>query len=82
MVVYANLDSHEGVTNGETINLKLVSRKLIITNDSSIKDLKFKFNESEAFSTLKPTETISLDFHTKHVILEGVDVPYRIWSYG
>ncbi len=83
MSVYANLESLEGTVNGEiTLNLVRKSRKLIITNDHATQDLGFKFNESEAFGTLKGTESLSLYFWTKTIILSGTNVPYRIWIFG
>ncbi len=79
-LVLANFEAVEG--NGNvTITLKRASRKLVITNDSSGTDLLYKFNESEDFETLGPTESISLYFTTRTVILEG-NVDYRVWSYG
>ncbi len=79
-LVLANFEAVEG-TGGGTINLKRASRKLIITNDSGSVDLGYKFNESEDFGTLGPTESISLYFTTRTVILLG-EGDYRIWSYG
>ena len=64
-----------------THTLTRKSRKLVITNDSSSIDLKYKFNVTEAFGTLQPTESISLYFTTNTVIVEGLGA-YRIWSYG
>ena len=83
MSVYANLESLEGTANGETIlNLVRKSRKLIITNDHATKDLLYKFNASENFATLQGTESLSLYFWTKTIILSGASVPYRVWIFG
>ena len=81
--VYRNLESLEGTASGQD-NLVLVrkSRKIVITNDDPAKELQFKFNESEEFATLMPTETISMDFTTDLIIVLGSEVPYRIWVYG
>lgn len=79
-LVLANFEAIEG-TGTTTINLKRASRKLIITNDASGSDLLYKFNESEDFGTLGPTESISLYFTTRTIILSGPG-DYRVWSYG
>ena len=76
----ANFEAVEG-SGSTTITLKLKSRKIVITNDDAGADLGFKFNESEAFGTLGPTESISLLFTTRTVILNGSG-PYRVWSWG
>jgi len=83
MSVHANLESLEGVVTVETtLDLNLRSRKLVITNDHATKDLSFKFNASETFGTLKGTESLSLDFWTRKIIINGDSVPYRIWIFG
>lgn len=75
-----NFDPHEG-TGTATVTLKRPSRHLTITNDSSSVVLKYKFNSSEDFGTLEPTESISLYFTTRTVFLQGSGA-YRVWSYG
>ena len=81
--VYANLESIEGAVNGElTLSLTRKSRKIVITNDASSADLRYKFNMSEEFATLKSTETLSLYFTTKQIIISGTNVDYRIWVFG
>lgn len=81
MGVYANLESLEGtVTTETTLTLARKSREIIITNDAG-SDLSFKFNSSETFASLRPTETISLRFTTDQIIIDG-NGPYRIWVYG
>jgi len=82
MRVYANLDSHEGSVSGTaTVTLLRNSGKLVVTNDSATQNLQFKFNASETYATLKPTETLSVQVHTKEVLLSGSG-SYRIWSFG
>ena len=76
----ANFEAIES-SGAATYTLKLKSRKLVITNDSSGADLLFKLNESEDFGTLKPTESISMYVTTKTVIVSGGG-NYRIWSFG
>ena len=79
----ANLQSLEGTVDTETtLTLNRKSRKIIITNDHASGELSFKFNASEAFGTLKGTETISLEFNTPIIIIKGTDIPYRIWVFG
>lgn len=81
--VYANFEAREGtVTTETTITLNRKSRKIIITNDDPTNDLSYKFNVSETYGTLKPTETVSMYFTTNTVIINGNNVPYRIWVYG
>lgn len=79
----ANLEALEGDVSGEiTLTLNLKSRKIIITNDHATKDLLYKFNASENFGTLQGTESLSLFFTTRQIILSGNDVPYRVWVFG
>ena len=78
--VLANFEAIEGNGDG-TFTLRLKSRKLIITNDSSSVNLKWKLNSSEDFGTLFPTESISMYVTTKTVFLQGTG-DYRIWSFG
>lgn len=81
--VYANFEALEGtVTTETTLSLVRKSRKIIITNDHPTNDLSYKFNASETAGTLKPTETLSLYFTTNQIIIDGTNVPYRIWVYG
>ncbi len=78
----ANFESLEGtVTTETTLTLTRKSRKLVITNDHASNDLKYKFNSSETAGTLRATESISMYFTTKTIILDG-NGPYRVWVYG
>lgn len=79
----ANLDSREGTVLGELeIVFNWKPRRIIITNDSTSGDLQFKFNVSEQYATLKPTETITLNIAHKSVLLFGNNTPYRVWGMG
>jgi hypothetical protein len=79
----ANLDSREGTLDGEIeITLNFPMYRFTIINDSSSKDLQFKFNSSENYATLKPTETISLEFKSNTVWLSASGVNYRVWASG
>lgn len=82
--VYANFEALEGTTTGSDQTLTLVrkSRRVVITNDHPSNSLSYKFNASESFGTIKGTETLSLDFTTGTIIINGTSVPYRIWVYG
>ena len=80
MSVLANFQAIEG-TGPATHTLQRKSRKIVIINDSGSLDLSYKFNASESFGTLKPTETLSLYFVTNQVIISG-NCDYRIWVYG
>ena len=82
-MAYSNLDAHEGNTGTTTVvPLTRRSRHLQITNDSSSNELKFRFKESTAWATLKPTETIAMHVWIDTVYLAGANVPFRIWNYG
>ena len=81
--VIANLESLEGtVTTETTLTLTRKSRKIVITNDHQSNDLSYKFNASETYGTLKPTETLSMFFTASTIIINGTSVPYRIWVFG
>jgi hypothetical protein len=81
--VHANFEALEGtVTTATTLTLVRKSRRIVITNDSSSNDMTYKFNASETAGTLKPTETISLDFTTNQIIIDSANAPYRVWVYG
>ena len=81
--VLANFQAIEGtVTTETTLTFNLKSRKLVITNDDPTNDLSYKFNSSESFGTIKGTESLSLYFTSKQIIINGSSVPYRIWVYG
>lgn len=87
MSSYANLDSREGsVSTQDTITFNWKPRKIIVTNDSTTKDLKIKFNASETYMTLHPTESFSGEIASKTIILQSEDqlayVKYRIWGFG
>ena len=80
---FTNLLSLEDTTVGESVvSFSLRVRRVTITNDSSSKDLGFRFKESGMYSTLKPTETVSMEMTTREVYLNGDTVPYRVWGIG
>lgn len=80
---YANLDSREGLVSAETtITLNFKPWKIILINDSTTKEMTFKFNSSETEATLKPLETITLEMASQTVIVNGSNVAYRLWGIG
>jgi len=86
MGVYANFSPNEGtVTTTATVTFPWRARNVIITNDSDSRNLEFKFNTSESYGTLKPTETVNLYLHANEVLLRSPDsvaVAYRVWGHG
>jgi hypothetical protein len=80
---HANFEALEGtVTTETTLTFNRRSRRIVITNDDPSNSLSYKFNDSEAFGTLKGTETLSIYFSAKQIIIDGSSVDYRIWVYG
>ena len=86
MSVYANFSSNEASTSGTaTVTFPWKARQITITNDSAVHSLEYKFNTSEDYGTLLPTETLALHHHARDVILNspsGNSVAYRVWGYG
>lgn len=81
--VLANFEALEGtVTTETTVTFNRKSRKIIVTNDHPTEILSYKFNASETFGSLKGTESLSVYFTTNKIIIDGTNVPYRIWVYG
>ena len=81
--VHANFEALEGTATTETtLTLTRKSRKIVITNDHPTANLQYKFNSSETYGTLKGTESLSIMFTGNQVILNGTNVPYRVWVFG
>ena len=81
-LVLANFEALEGtVTTPTTLTLTRKSRRIVITNDHATNDLKYKFNASESYGTLKGTESLSMHFTTNAILIDG-NGNYRIWVYG
>lgn len=77
----ANLESFEGNVSGEeTLTFTRRSNKIVITNDHATNNLLYKFHDAEEFGTLKGTESLSIYFWTRTIIING-NGPYRIWSF-
>lgn len=70
---YANSYSVESTLDGEKlITFPWKPKEIQITNDSGTKELKYKFNESENYRTLKPYETsILCNISIRTLILVG-----------
>lgn len=81
---YANNYSDEGILNGiRIITFPWKPKELQITNDSSTKDLEYKFNELEEYRTLKPYETSTLcNISIRNLYISGTNVNYRVWGLG
>ena len=80
---YSNMESIEGtVTTETTLTLTRKSRFITITNDHVTNSLTHKFNLSETVATIKPQETVEARFNTDIIIIDGDNVPYRIWVYS
>jgi len=82
-----NFSPKEGsVTTEETLTFDWRPRKLVITNDSATKALKWKLGSSETYGTLYATESVSLEVTSRTVIIKSEDgvtaVAYRIWGIG
>ncbi len=84
MPSFAILEASEDTVNGEfTFNLTRTSAHITVTNDDDSQDLQFKFDPvALVWCTLKPNETISMEFSTTAVVIKGTDVPYRIWAFS
>ena len=83
---YANQEVDEGtVSTTVTITFARRSRAIEIINDSAVDDLEYKFAASATFATLKPSEALSMDFHTRQILLNSPSansVAYRIRAIG
>lgn len=84
MGIYANLKSFEGSLNGtETITFPWPSRIIEVINDSSSEDLEIKFKDSSSFTTLKPTEVLTITIRVTMVIINSNNsINYRIRVIG
>jgi len=81
--VLANFEPFEGtVTTETTLTFNRKSRRIAITNDHPTENLTYKFNASETAGTIRGTETVSMYFTANQVIINGTNVPYRIWVLG
>lgn len=81
---YANSYVDEGTLSGQKIiTFPWKPKEIQVTNDSSTKELKYKFNESEDFRTLKPYETSTLcNISIRTLYISGDNINYRVWGSG
>ena len=81
---FVRLEADESSVNGEkTFNLAQLSGHITITNDDPSQDLEYKFDSAAPiWCTLKPNESISMEFSTLEVLVKGTDVAYRIWAFS
>lgn len=87
MSVLANFDPNEGTVNTSAVTITFTwkARKITIINDSSTRELQFKFNTTESYGILKPKEEVSVHHYSNTVIIDSPtngDVPYRVWGFG
>tara|TARA_R110000803_G_scaffold58245_1_gene116476 strand:- start:6324 stop:6629 length:306 start_codon:yes stop_codon:yes gene_type:complete len=78
------LESFEGSVN-DTVEIAFAktSRNIILANDSVSLDLQYKFSTPEDFATLKPAETVTLEFAADSILFSTLGaVNYRLWVYA
>lgn len=81
-IVLKNFRPFEGTVAGTAqITFDLPVKRISISNDSSTANLQFKFNSTETYGTLKPTETFSAEATVRDVYLSG-NGDYRVWGLG
>jgi len=82
--VLANLMSYEDtVTGNTTITFPIKAKTLSIYNKSTNKQLHIKFNTSEEYLTLEPTEIIEFpEISVRELILSGSTVEYKVVAVG
>lgn len=85
-MVYSNFRPFENILTGDdVIELDWRAVKLIITNQSSVNKLRFKFSESGEYGTLYPTEEVTIEgLYQKKIYLRAPagEVSYRVWAFG
>lgn len=77
------MEVHEGeVTEPTTLDFPFTTRSISMMNDSPSRPLLFKFSVDGDFATLRPRETVNCESTVLFVIIDGDNVPYRIWGFG
>ncbi len=82
---FLRLQAIEGTaTTVEAIIFDRLSGKVVITNDHlGNKVLSVKVDPNQAdYCTILAGETLSMDFSTDGLIVNGDSVPYRIWVFS
>lgn len=79
---FANVETTEATITSANVNFSRQSAKLIITNDSASEDLTVQMKPGVDPLTLKPTETLTLHYRTRQLVLTGNSVPVRVWAFG
>ena len=85
MPVLSNLASYEelqGLMGDRTLEFPWPVKRLTITNDGELCDLKWKFKDSHDWATLRPHETVSMELSVTQVMLFSDGALYRIWGIG
>lgn len=78
----ANLYAREGTIDGdETIEFPIRATHIEIINDNSSGTLKYKFNETEQYATLKPLEAVVTNTRSWKLYLRGTG-EYRVRGEG
>jgi hypothetical protein len=78
----SNLYVDEGTLNGDkTVTFPLRARYIEIINDSGNSDLRYKFNKSGDYATLKPLEAVTPRNKSYTVYLQGSG-EYRVRGEG
>jgi hypothetical protein len=79
----ANFHPSEGtVTAPTTITFPWKAKEITILNNSTIKNLSFKFHSGESYGTLNAYESVTVRLNSKTVFLNGDSVAYRVWAVG
>lgn len=77
------MEGNLGIAEEKTITFPWKPKEIQVTNDSASDNLKYKFNDSETYRTLKPLETSTLyNISIRNLILFGTAIPYRVWGLG
>lgn len=82
--ILSNLMPYEDTVSGDvTITFPIKAKTLAIYNKSTNKQLKIKFNNSESYLTLEPTEIIEFpEISVRELILNGNVVEYKVVALG
>ena len=82
--VLANLMSYQDIVSGTfTITFPIKAKTLSIYNESTTKQLSIRFNDSEDYLVLEPTEIIEFpELSVRELILNGNLVNYKVVALG
>ena len=82
--VLSNLMSYQDIVSGTfTITFPIKAKTLSIYNESTTKQLSIRFNDSEDYLVLEPTEIIEFpELSVRELILNGNLVNYKVVALG